>query len=164
MTKLSILMLMFCACAFAKTPQGCEANMQSVECREKVARFLQTSLNRGFPNLSVRTLGDLIVFTDPKNRIQVTQSEGLEAQPAEGDAVKIASFVELCAFGFKKMRIESDAEVGENYELSCPNSEEPPEAKTAISTETGSRKELVIVSASTRVDPTRAYFINSVSG
>ncbi len=117
-------------------PQECGANMRSVECREKVARTAQSSFNRLLPNLSVRTMGDVIVLADPKAFAKqedrrsfygIARAEGMEAQ--------------LCEFGFTKMRIESanaspDAKVGESYELRCPNFEEPPKAKTAIPTET----------------------------
>ena len=155
--KRLILMLTFSVCAFGKTSKGCGPNIQSAECREKAALLLQDTFNQNpnLPNLNVRTSGDVLVFTDPRNWIRVTQSQGVvEAQPAEGDAVKIASFLELCELGFKKLKIGATDAEGENYELHCSNVEGSPEAKTAVSTQTGSQKEFVIVSASIRVDPT----------
>jgi len=94
-----------------------------MECRQKVAVLLQSTLSPSFPELNVRVSDDVIVLSDPKNRIRVSQPGTVEAQPAEGDAVTIGSFVELCSVGFRKMRIESDAGVGENYELHCLDSE-----------------------------------------
>ncbi len=104
------------------------ANPRSVVCREHVASVAQASFSTQFPNLRVRAAGDVIVFADPKVFKKQEDRTSYHAVIQNGDLE-----TRLCTFGFKKVRIESSATTtsagavpGEQYDLRCPETEEPP--------------------------------------
>jgi hypothetical protein len=91
----------------------------AVECREWFASGLQSSLRKDFPETLVRASGDLIVFTNPR----VFEKRDDRSSFYEAVIQKSSLAASLCSFGFRKVRVESsanlEAAVGEESDLHC---------------------------------------------
>jgi hypothetical protein len=93
--------------------------------------ILQATLTKGFPNMQVRTLGNIIIFADPKffetQAVRTAFHELLQTIGAEAT---------LCKYGFKKLRFESpevtSGAVGED-DLRCTGTEEAARGRPELS-------------------------------
>ncbi len=97
----------------------------------QMVSILQATLTKGFPNMQVRTLGNIIIFADPKffetQAVRTAFHELLQTIGAEAT---------LCKYGFKKLRFESpevtSGAIGED-DLRCTGTEEAARGRPELS-------------------------------
>lgn len=97
----------------------------------RLSSGIQATLAPGFPNMRVRTLGNIIIFADPKvfeaQQVRTALHQLLQTSGAEAM---------LCKDGFKKLRFESpeipSGAIGED-DLRCFGTEEPAKGRSEVS-------------------------------
>jgi len=106
----------------AQSDEECKANPRTTPCRERAASTIQNDL-ASFPDIRVRAFGDVIVFSESK------LFEKQEDRITSRNIIAKALDAQLCAFGFKKLRIESPKNAtgehgeGEDFDLRCSSAE-----------------------------------------